>query len=184
MSGSRQALLVVDVQEAAVAMAPYRCGAVVDNIRALIDGSRASGLEVIYVQHDGDPGSDLEPGSAGWEIHEPIRPRAGERVVRKRYNSAFRDTDLRPYLEDRGIDTLILVGIQTEYCVDTTCRVAFEYGFHLVMPELTNTTFDNGDLSAQQIYELYNERIFRDRFARTPSMPEALELVRRGSRSV
>ncbi|MDH5761302.1 MAG: cysteine hydrolase [Gemmatimonadota bacterium] len=181
-SSGLTALLVVDVQAAAVARGPYQGDTVIHNIRTLIEACRAYGLDVVYVQHDGLPGEDEEPGTPGWEIHDAIRPAPGEKVVRKRYNSAFRDTDLRGHLDGRGVDTLIVVGIQTEYCVDTTCRVAFEFGYSVVMPELTNTTFDNGEISAKQIYELYNRRIFAGRFAKVPSMPEALEAVAEAGR--
>lgn len=122
-------------------------------------------MEVIHVQHDGEPGSEFEPGSQGWEILAAVRPDTGEKIVCKRFNSAFRETDLRSYLDVRGIRTLILVGIQTEYCIDTTCRVAFENGFAVLVPEMTNTMFDNGELTASQIYDYHNRRIFDSRFA-------------------
>jgi nicotinamidase-related amidase len=181
-STSATALLVVDVQEAAVARGPYRGNIVLENIATLIAACRAAGVEVIHVQHDGQPGDQDEPGSQGWEIHAAVRPEPGERVVRKRSNSAFRDTDLRSYLDQRAIGTLILVGIQTEYCVDTTCRVAFEHGFTVVIPEMTNTTYDNGDVTASQIYELVNRRIFDGRFAAVRTMTEMLEMIGKGGR--
>jgi nicotinamidase-related amidase len=168
---------VVDVQAAAVARGPYLGDAVLENIARLIAAARRAGVEVIYVQHDGEPGSREEPGTAGWEIHAAIGPEPGEKVVRKRFNSAFRETDLRSYLEERGIGTLVLVGIQTEYCVDTTCRVAFENGYDVVVPEMTNTTYDNGELTAKQIYEYHNRRIFDGRFAALRSMAETLDAI-------
>jgi nicotinamidase-related amidase len=176
------ALLVVDVQEGAVARGPYLGEVVLANIGRLIAACRTGGVEVIHVQHDGEAGEDEEPGSPGWELHAAVRPQPGERVVRKRFNSAFRETDLRSHLEEGGIGTLILVGIQTEYCVDTTCRVAFEHGFTVVMPEMTNTTFDNGELTAAQIHELYNRRIFDGRFAAVRSMDETLRAIENGGR--
>jgi nicotinamidase-related amidase len=171
------ALLIVDVQNEAVALGPYRSNEVLENIARLIEACRRAGVEVVHVQHDDGPGSALEAGSSGWEIHSTVRPAPGEKVVHKRHNSAFRDTDLRSYLRERGIRTLILVGIQTEYCVDTTCRVAFEHGFEVVMPEMTNTTYDNGELTAAQVHAYHNRRIFEGRFATMPSMPEALEAI-------
>ncbi|UCD24866.1 MAG: cysteine hydrolase [Gemmatimonadota bacterium] len=171
------ALLVVDVQEAAIARKPYMGEVVLDNIATLIDACRTAGVEVVYVQHDGQPGDDEEPGTKVWEIYDAIRPNPGEKVVRKRFNSAFRETDLRSYLEERGIGTLILVGIQTEYCVDTTCRVAFEYGFRVIVPEMANTTYDNGNITAGQIYDLVNNRILDGRFAIILSMRDALEAI-------
>ena len=172
------ALLVVDVQNEAVAKGPYRADEVLANIATLIAACRAAGVEVIYVQHDEEPGTDGAPGTEGWEIHASMRPAEGEKVVRKRYNSAFRETELEAYLEERSIDTLIVTGIQTEYCVDTTVRVAFEYGFGVVIPEWTNTTYDNGEVKASQIYELHNRRIFDGRFATLRSMEETVELIR------
>ncbi|MBZ9626287.1 isochorismatase family protein [Clostridium sp. FP2] len=59
------------------------------------------------------------------------------------------------YLDNEGIDQLIITGIQTEYCIDTTCKVAFEYGFKMIIPEKTNTTFNNGNILAKDLYEHY-----------------------------
>ncbi len=179
---SATALLVVDVQEAAVALGPYLGDVVLENIARLIEACRTAGLEVIYVQHEEDPGSDFEPGTKGWEIHSKVRPDSGEKIVRKRFNSAFRQTGLQDYLEERAIGTLIVVGIQTEYCIDTTIRVAFEKGFAVVVPEMTNTTFDNGELSASQICDYHNRRIFDGRFAALRSMGETLQAVGNGGR--
>lgn len=55
--------------------------------------------------------------------------------------------------------------MQTEYCIDATCKGAFEYGYNLIMPEKTNTTFNNGNILAKDLYEYYNLRIFKDRYA-------------------
>lgn len=48
------------------------------------------------------------------------------------------------------------MGIQTEYCIDSTCKIAFEYGFKVIIPEMTNTTFDNEYMSAEFSYKYYN----------------------------
>lgn len=137
---------------------------------------------MVYVQHDEKPGTDGEPGSKGWEIHAAVLPAPGEKIVRKCFNSAFRETDFQAYLDERGISTLIVVGIQTEYCVDTTVRVAFENGFAVIVPEMTNTTYDNGELTAGQIYDFHNRRIFDGRFAALRSMTETLQAVADGGR--
>ena len=177
----RTALLVVDVQNRAVELGPYRGDEVLENIRALVDACRGAGVDVIYVQHDEPIGTEGEPGSVGWEIHASVRPQPGERIFRKEHNSAFRGTDLQHHLEERAVATLIVVGIQTEYCVDTTVRVAFEKGFEVIIPECTNTTYDNGEVSAAQIYELHNRRIFDGRFAALLPMTDVLERLGNGA---
>ena len=159
------ALLIVDVQNALVDEKPFNIERVLGNIRKLLDSCRENEIEVIYVQHDGEKEDNLEPFSDGWDVHKSIYPKAGEKIIRKTYNSAFKDTELEEYLNSKNIETLILVGMQTEYCIDTTCRVAFDKGYKLIMPEETNTTFDNGKLSGGDIYRYHNFDIFKDRFA-------------------
>ena len=58
------------------------------------------------------------------------------------------------------------------YVQDTTRRVAFEKGYKLIMPEETNTTFDNGNLPACEIYKYHNLNIFKDRFSEVKSLDE------------
>ena len=171
------ALLIVDVQNALVDEKPFNIERVLGNIRKLLDSCRENEIEVIYVQHDGVKEDNLEPFSYGWDVHKSIYPKAGEKIIRKTYNSAFKDTELEEYLNSKSIKTLILVGMQTEYCIDTTCRVAFDKGYKLIMPEETNTTFDNGNLSAGDIYRYHNFDIFKDRFAEVKSLPEVLPIL-------
>lgn len=104
-----------------------------------------------------------------------ITPNPGEVIFDKQFNSAFVKTDLKNYLANKGIETIILVGMQTEYCIDATCKSAFEHGFKVIIPEKTNTTYDNGVLTAKQIYEHYMDRIWKGRFARVDSMEHILE---------
>lgn len=164
------ALLIVDVQNALIDDTPFNGDKILINIKKLLDVCRANKIEVIYVQHDGEREENLEPFSMGWDIHKSIYPEQGEKIIRKTYNSSFKNTYLEEYLNSKNIKELILVGMQTEYCVDTTCRVAFEKGYKLIMPENTNTTFDNGDLSAKDVYEYHNFRIFKNRFARVENL--------------
>lgn len=171
------------MQEAAVAPGLYEGEAVLANIAELVALCRERAV-VVFVQHDGEPGSAYEPGTPGWPVHAAVRPRPEENVVRKTTNSAFRGTDLRQHLDERGVRTLVIVGLHTELCVDTTCRVAFEHGYDVVVPEMTNTTFDNGELIARQIYDLYKGRIFGGRFARVLTMEDARALLGTAGRRV
>ena len=155
------ALLVIDVQNALIEEGPFACKEVVSNIKLLIDKGRVCGLEVMYVQHIGQDGSALEEGSDGWKIYDKIAPETSEVVISKSYNSSFRKTELKKYLDDKGIDRLIITGMQKEYCIDTTSKVAFGYGYNLIIPEMTNTTYDNSLFVAEDIYNHYNYKIFK-----------------------
>jgi nicotinamidase-related amidase len=166
------ALLIVDVQNALVDEKPFNIEKVLGNIKKLLDTCRENRIEIIYIQHDGEKEDNLEPFSDGWDINKSIYPKPEEKIIRKTYNSAFKNTVLEDYLNSKSIKTLILVGMQTEYCIDTTCRVAFDKGYKLVMPEETNTTFDNGTLSAGEIYRYHNFNIFKDRFAEVRSLDQ------------
>ena len=72
------------------------------------------------------------------------------------------------------ITSLVLVGIQTAYCLDTTYGVAFEFGYRVVVPACGHTTFDNGGLTATQIHTFYHERILAGRFAEMVPIEVAL----------
>lgn len=172
-------LLIVDVQNALVDEKPFNIDRTLLNIKKLLDACRLNGIEAVYIQHEEEVEGGLIPFSHGWDIHSSIYPRQGEKIIRKAYNSAFKNTELEEYLNSKYIKTLILVGMQTEYCIDTTCRVAFEKGYKLIMPEQTNTTFDNGDLPGSKIYEYHNFRIFKDNFAEVKGLEEIIDRISR-----
>lgn len=145
-----------------------------DNIKKLISAVRDNGVEVVYVCHDV---RKIEQSEDEWEICEEIAPNMGEMIFYKQYNSAFYKTRLKEYLESKGINTIILVGLQTEYCIDATCKSAFEHGYKVIIPEETNTTFDNEYLSADKLYEFYNFKIWDKRFAYVLPVEEAIKIL-------
>ena len=169
-------LLVVDVQTSLINEHPYNEKQVINNIKNLITSCRNCGVEVIYVRHNDGIGSDLEPNTEGWQIYHEIAPQS-EKVFDKQYNGAFLHTGLKEYLDSKNIRNIILVGLQTEYCIDTTCKVAFEFGYSVIIPEETNTTFDNKYLKAKELYEFYNYKIWNNRFARVMANKEIEKIV-------
>jgi nicotinamidase-related amidase len=171
-------LLVIDVQNALVSAHPFAGKEIISNIKSLIKACRENNVEVIYVQHSENEGEELEPNSYGWRIYEEISPAENEKVINKNYNSAFKNTCLKDYLDSKNINQLIITGMQTDYCIDTTCKVAFEYGYKLIIPEKTNTTFNNGNITAEDLYNLYNFRIFKDRFATVENVGETIKRIR------
>jgi nicotinamidase-related amidase len=152
------ALLIVDVQLGLIE-APryaYHGGEVVSRIKELISSARASGTPVVFVQHNGDQDSPVAQGSPGWQIHPEIAPAEGETVIRKHASDSFLGTTLREELEAIGARRIFVVGLNTQYCVDTTCRSAVSQGFDVTLVGDAHTTTDNGVLSAAQIIEHHN----------------------------
>ena len=167
-------LLIVDVQNAIADQKPYLFDEVLSNIKTLLQKFRELKQPLIFIQHDDGIGSELEVNTHGWEIVGDITPLPGERVIPKRYNSAFRETSLEKELRDTGIKKLVVVGLQTELCIDTTIRVAFEKGFEVIIPELTNTTVDGKFLKAKEIYE-HHRHLFNNRFGKIVKLEEVLD---------
>lgn len=172
------ALLVIDVQNILVHSKPFAIDEIIENIKNLIEVSRENNVEVIYVQHNGKVGSEIEPNSDGWQIYEKIKPNPNEKIFFKNYNSTFKETNLHEYLKSRDINDLIITGMQTDYCIDTTVKVAFEYGFKLIIPEKTNTTFDNGNILAKDLYNHYNFNIFNNRFGAVTSIENTIKKIK------
>ena len=171
------ALLIVDVQKALVDGNPYRRDAFLADLSRLLILSQQKGIEPIYIQHDGGPGDELEAGTTGWEIADAIAPGKEAKVFSKRKNSAFKETGLHAYLQERGMNTLILVGMQTEYCIDATCKAAFDLDYSLIIPRGCTTTFDNDFFKGEALSRYYETKIWHGRFAQVVSPEEAVKLA-------
>ena len=150
--------MIVDVQQGmfAVRSLLYRGEEVVRRIAGLLGRARAAGALVVHIQHDGGPGHVLAKGSAGWPHHPLVTPSDGEMVIEKRHSSAFHDTDLHRRLRDAGIDRLIIAGMQTEMCVDSTCRGAVALNYRVALVADAHTTYDTPVLSADLIIAHHN----------------------------
>lgn len=170
-------LMVVDVQNALIKKHPYNKKKVIENIKKLILTARDKNKEVIYVRHDDGVGTDFEKGTDGWQIYNEVSPNINEYIVEKEYNSAFHKTGLREYLESKEINTIILVGLQVEYCMDATLKSTFDYEYKIIIVEETNSTFDNEYLSSEKLYEFYNYKIWNKRFANVLSMEDVIRVL-------
>ena len=152
------ALLVIDVQVCNFEeSAPVYGGTeLLSKISGLIERARAAGVPVVYVQHCGPEGAIDETGTPGWEIHPAVTPIEGDVVIQKRHPDAFQHTNLQRELASRGIERLIITGIQTEYCVDTTCRCAYSLGYDVRLVKDAHSTWDTDHLAAPQIVAHHN----------------------------
>ncbi|WP_432139083.1 MULTISPECIES: cysteine hydrolase family protein [unclassified Streptomyces] len=146
------ALVVVDVQrgfEEEEFWGPRNNPGADENIAALIDVWQGSGRPVVFVRHDSrKPGSPLRAGSAGNDFKEYVAARRGrgagpELLVSKTVNSCFYGTpDLDAWLRGAGVSQLVVVGIQTNMCVETTARMGGNLGYDVLVPLDATHTFD------------------------------------------
>jgi len=173
----KTALLVIDVQQAMIDEHPANMDAFMLNLKMLIDTAHKNKTEVIYVRHDGGEGDVLAFGTPGWQLEKSLVPRADERVFDKRFGSAFRQTGLQDYLNSQGVSRLVICGMQTEYCIDTSVKVAFEHGYEVVIPAGATTTYANPFLSGEKLVYYYERMIWHEPLARVVPMEEALSLL-------
>jgi ureidoacrylate peracid hydrolase len=128
------------------------CQVAVRKAEELTDAARAAGVPVVFVRLLTHPGGenrimreskqrqgDNEPdlcveGTPGADFIGP-RPQAGEAVVSKNHFSAFARTGLADQLHAQGVDTLVLAGLTTECCVQSSAWDGFERDFHIFLAE-------------------------------------------------
>lgn len=170
-------LLIVDAQRAITNETLYRFEEFVTNVKLLIDTARKCGIEVIYIRHDDGPGEPLSKGNEGFEIYDEFKPAKGEKIFDKTVNSPFRDTGLTGYLKEKKETELIIAGLQTDYCIDAAVKCGFEHGFRIIVPEYSNSTFDNEFMTAEETYKYYNRFMWSGRYAASVSMEETLRIM-------
>lgn len=131
-----------------------------DNLVALQAAWRQAGRPLIHVRHDSrEPDSVFRPGQPGNDFKPETAPAAGEPVVRKSVHSAFIGTDLEGRLRARRVTTLVLTGIQTNFCVATTARMAGNLGYKTYVIGDACATFpqkllDGATVEAQMVHDL------------------------------
>jgi len=153
------ALLIIDVQIIMFheQVHLYQPEELLANLNDLISRARSAGAPVIYIQQCGAEGSPIAPGSPGWPIHPAIAPATDDLVIQKHFPDSFFETSLQTELDNRGIKKLIVAGLQSEYCIDTTCRRAFSMGYKITLVEDAHSTWNNKTITAPQIIAHHNE---------------------------
>ena len=171
-------LLVVDTQKGCFNENLYLFETIKKNIKQLITLARENNVEVVYVQHDDGPGTDLDKSADNYEIYEEFAPRDGEKRFEKNVNSAFHPmTELTEYLQSKGEKDIIAIGVSTDYCMDATVKSGFERGFNIIIPEYTNSTYDNPYFDKETAYHYYNDFMWNKRYAKVISFEQAVQLL-------
>ena len=130
-------------------------------IKGLISFFRNHSLPVIHIRH-----ISLRPGAAfflpdtpGVAFHENVEPEGGEKVIVKYYPNSFRGTDLQEHLQKEGIRRLVMAGMMTHMCVDSTVRAAFDLGYECLLAgdccATRSLRIDDRDLSAEAVQDAF-----------------------------
>jgi nicotinamidase-related amidase len=150
------ALLVIDMQVVLTESA-YLRDKIVPRVAELIGRARAARLPVIFIQHESQGWPPLNHGTATWQIDPALAPAADDIIIHKEASDSFVGTDLHDMLAARGVTHLLVTGMQTEGCVDSTCRRALSLGYDVTLVADGHTTWDNnGVLGAAQIIAHHN----------------------------
>jgi nicotinamidase-related amidase len=150
-------LVVIDVQHALCtgAEAAFDVIGVIERINAVGAKARAGGAPVVLIQHEEADGS-FKFGSDGWQLATGLATLPEDLRVRKTTPDSFHLTELGALLQARGVTHLVICGLQTDFCVDTTVRRALGLGYEVVLVADAHSTLDNGVLSAAQIIAHHN----------------------------
>ena len=178
------ALLMIDVQES-FPQRPYwsQTGADVflKHVNALIDGAQARGIPIVRVFHTDGPERADNAFSKASGLVRPLEGLAGFEAaltVEKHRHSALVGTNLGIWLTQQGIRRVIVAGIRTEQCCETTTRHASDEGWEVDYVGDATLTFDmktpaGTPLTAAQIRER-TETVLVDRFATLATVDQAL----------
>lgn len=173
------ALLVIDVQESFRHRPYFReegVAAYIERQQALIDGAKAAGVPVVQIFHVEDTGPFSEV-SGHVKAMAPLQIEA-DAVFRKRRHSALVGSGLDVWLNENGIRTILVSGIRTEQCCETTTRHASDLGFKVDFVGDATLTFPMTDSSGVEwsadTIRSRTELVLAGRFARIVSVGEAL----------
>jgi nicotinamidase-related amidase len=159
-----QTLLIVDIQNdyfPGGAMPLEGSPEAARRAGALLEAFRSQNLPVVHVQHVSNrPGAGFFlPGTEGAEIHEAVRPAPGEKLIVKHTPNSFRDTGLLEHLKALGNERIVVAGMMTHMCIDSTVRAAFDLGFSCTLAQdacATRALTINGQtIPAQQVQQSF-----------------------------
>lgn len=152
------ALLIIDVQMVmfSVENPVYKSKEVLSKICALIEKARFANVPVIFIQHTDSDDKPMGKGKPLWRLHPDLLPQENDLRFLKYTPDCFHETGLNDKLCSLGVKNLVIAGMQTEICVDTTCRRAFGLGYNVTLVSDAHSTFDTKILAAEKVIQHHN----------------------------
>lgn len=163
----KTALLVIDVQEGII-HDPYfpmwKTEDLIERINRLIDAHHHAHRPVILIRHTEGEGSPLQEGLPTWQLDQRLHVLSDDVILNKTTPDSFYKTSLLTVLKEHHITDLVICGLQSDYCVDTTTRSAFSHGFGVTLILDAHSTCDSGELNAKDVIDHHN-RVLGNWFA-------------------
>lgn len=153
------ALLVIDMQEALCFGEEGAVGIerVLDRANLLSRKARSARIPVFLIQHE-EPEGPLLAGSPGWQLACGLETAGTDIQIRKGTPNSFHETGLNELLRSRGITRLVICGLQTEFCIDTTVRQALALGYDVSLASDGHSTV-NGVITAKRAIAHHNRTL-------------------------
>ena len=154
------ALLTIDVQQALCSGVGevFEAARQIANINLAAAKARDARVLVVVIQRETDEGA-IVYGSPGRQLADRLGVEPSDIRIRKCVPDSFHRTELNELLDQHNIDRLVICGLQSEFCVDTTTRRALALGYPVVLVADGHSTADNCILSAEQISAHHNETL-------------------------
>ena len=190
---SRTALIVIDVQESFRVRPNWKLvnhPDIADRVDRLVRAAREAGDLVVWVLHT-EPGTGgaFDPATGHVRLIDGLEPLPTETTIRKTSHNAFTTTNLQQLLTQNGVSEIVVCGIRTEQCCETTARVGSDLGYDVVFVSEATATMalahpsirdeatveeilaDPRTLTAEQVVER-TEYVLAGRFATIRTLDE------------
>ncbi len=157
---TNSALLIIDMQNGLFSIENYPIydgESLTKNILSLICKAREAHIPIFFIQHNESKGERLETGSKNWEIYPKLNPKENDINIQKNHMDSFLETNLDEELKTRKISHLIITGLTTPQCIDTTVRSAISHDYEVTLILDAHSTIDSEVLSASQIIAHHND---------------------------
>lgn len=153
----KQALLIIDAQQELIEgneeqKPVYEKERLIQTINFVIEEAEKQQIPILFVRDEDVAGGEGD----GFQVHRGIHVPADAPMFNKQATNAFYGTDLLGYLQEIEVGHLVMMGCQTEYCIDTAVKTATVNGFDVTLVEDGHSTTDAADLSAKQIIAHHN----------------------------
>jgi nicotinamidase-related amidase len=152
-------LLIIDVQVGLFSIENfpiYQEESLIQKILNLIIKARNANVKIIFIQHNDSKGKLLETGTSNWEIHPKLEPKKEDIKIQKFHSDSFFETNLDEELKKSEISHLVVTGLMTPMCIDTTVRSAFSHGYDVTLIQDAHSTIDSEILTAPNIITHHN----------------------------